>query len=117
MTPLRNAARLQLRLPLQVSIPARRLIHGKTGSTVPKTDANTGSATKTKHLDTNAHNTGTKGDGDMPHPKEYVDGLEPVKNNGGGQGGKGEASPTKQPTRSTGIKQGEWYPQRENLEV
>ncbi len=45
----------------------------------------------------NGKKGGPKGDGDMPHPKEYVDGLEPVKADG-------EEASQKEPTRSTGIK-------------
>lgn len=66
------------------------------GSQVPKTEANTGKGTNNVPKET--HNTGPKGDGDMPHPKEYVDGIEPVNGD--------EQSPEKKPTRSTGIKSG-----------
>lgn len=101
---LRTAAPLRPS-SLLPSVAGVRAIHGKTGSTVPKTEANTGAATKTKHTQTNQHNTGDKGDGDMPHPKEYVDGLEPAPS-GEVSAGREGASPTKKPTRSTGIKQG-----------
>lgn len=70
-----------------------RAIHEK-GSQVPKTEANTGTHGKPKQTNI----TGDKGDGDMPHPQEYVDGIEPVSGE--------EASPEKKPTRSTGIKSG-----------
>lgn len=72
---------------------ARRSIHEK-GSQVPKTEANSGTHAEPKQTNI----TGGKGDGDMPHPREYVDGIEPVSGE--------EASPEKEPTRSTGIKAG-----------
>lgn len=68
------------------------------GLQVPKTGANTGKGTNKTPKET--HRTGPKGDGDMPHPKEYVDGIEPVNGS--------ENSPEKQPTRSTGIKSGKY---------
>lgn len=83
-------SRASLRLPILT-----RHIHVD-GSQVPKTEANTGKETNKKPKET--HRGGPKGDGDMPHPKEYVDGIEPVSGE--------EASPEKTPTRSTGIKSG-----------
>ena len=72
-------------------------IHTNGAGEVPKTKANTGSGTTDKPKVT--HRTGPQGDGDMPHPQEYVDGIEPMSGS--------EQSPEKTPTRSTGIKTGE----------
>lgn len=84
-----------------LSVLRTRAIHTNGAGEVPKTEANTGSHTTRTPQTT--HRTGPKGDGDMPHPQEYVDGIEPVEGNSGSEAG---ASPEKQPTRSTGIKSG-----------
>ncbi|BFZ54353.1 hypothetical protein PYCC9005_001387 [Savitreella phatthalungensis] len=81
----------------------RRGYSAGVGSRVTLTDANSGNGPHTKSK-VRTQNTGTKGDGDMPHPTEYVDGLEPKK-------GPENASPTIKPTRSTGIKQGKFSSQ------